>query len=556
MLRLKSENKEYVQVDKPSARLSLAFVFVAFASLAVGALAGLLQGMVRGGIIQLPGWINYYQILTAHGVLLGLVFTTYFIVGFLFSGMARTNGGSLTKTALRFGWVGFYTMVIGTLMAAFEIIRNNASVLYTFYAPLKAEPAFYIGSALLVVGSWICGYGMIANYVHWRKTHKGEKSPLFAFMTIATVALWQVATLPLAVEVLFQLIPWSMGWVPTINVILSRTLFWFFGHPLVYFWLMPAYIAWYVCIPRIIGGKVFSDALSRVAFISLLLFSIPVGFHHQLMEPGITPSWKMLHVILTLIVVLPSLMTAFSMFATFESTGRSKGGKGLYGWFKFLPWTDVRFFSAFAGMLFFIPAGTGGIINASNQMNAVVHNTIWVTGHFHVTIGTAVALTFFGVAYWLIPHMTGRTLTKTANRMGMVQVVFWSVGMFIMSTAMHYLGLQGVPRRTDYTDYMANPEVLATWIPWQRVMGFGGGLLFVSAILLVSILVYLAFYAPKGQTEYPIGETEEEQYTPAILEKWSVWLSVLAVLIVLAYAVPIMDQIQHAPPESLPFRTW
>ncbi|MFP3381868.1 cbb3-type cytochrome c oxidase subunit I, partial [Bacillus sp. SIMBA_069] len=73
-----------------------------------------------------------------------------------------------------------------------------------------------------------------------------------------------------------------------INVMLSRTLFWFFGHPLVYFWLMPAYMAWYVCIPRIIGGHVFSDSLSRLAFILLLLFSIPVGFHHQLMEPGIS----------------------------------------------------------------------------------------------------------------------------------------------------------------------------------------------------------------------------------------------------------------------------
>ncbi|HZG15534.1 MAG TPA: b(o/a)3-type cytochrome-c oxidase subunit 1 [Candidatus Bathyarchaeia archaeon] len=555
MLRLKTEQTNHVQVDKPSARLSLAFIIVAFASLGVGALAGMLQGMVRGGVFKLPSWINYYQILTAHGVLLGLVFTTYFIVGFLFSGMARTNGGSLTKTALRFGWTGFYTMLIGTLMAAFEIIRNNASVLYTFYAPLKAEPAFYIGAALLVVGSWLAGYGMIANYINWKKNHKGQRSPLFAYMTIATVALWQVATTPLAIEVLFQLIPWSLGLVPTVNVILSRTLFWFFGHPLVYFWLMPAYIGWYVCVPRIIGGKIFSDALSRVAFVLLLLFSIPVGFHHQLMEPGISPAWKMIHVALTLIVVLPSLMTAFSMFATFETTGRAKGGRGLYGWFKHLPWTDVRFFAPFVGMLFFIPAGTGGIINASNQLNAVVHNTIWVTGHFHITVGAAVALTFYGIAYWLVPHLTGRTLTKTANRVAMVQIVFWSVGMFIMSTAMHYLGLQGVPRRTDYTDYMNNAEALS-WIPWQRVMGFGGGLLFVSAVLLIGLLIYLGKYAPKGNEEYPIGETDGEQYTPAILERWPVWLSVLAVLIILAYAMPIMEQIQHAPPGSPPLRTW
>ncbi|MCK9909576.1 cbb3-type cytochrome c oxidase subunit I, partial [Microbacteriaceae bacterium K1510] len=125
-------------------------------------------------------------------------------------------------------------------------------------------------------------------------------------------------------------------------------------------------------------------------------------------------------------------------------------------------------------MLFFIPAGAGGIINASNQMNAVIHNTIWVTGHFHITVGAAVALTFFGATYWLIPVLTGRELTARVNRMGMVQTVFWSVGMFIMSGAMHGLGLAGTPRRTDYTTYMDNSTALS-WIPYQKVMAFGGG---------------------------------------------------------------------------------
>lgn len=555
MVKVNNEATANVQVDNAAARLSLAYIFVAFTAVALGGLGGLLQGMVRGGLITLPKWLNYYQILTAHGVLLGLVFTTFFIIGFLFSGNARTSNGSLTSTCLKWGWAGFILMTVGTAAATVEIIRGAASVLYTFYAPLKASPYFYLGAALLVVGSWLAGIGMFANYAAWRKAHKGEKSPLFAYMTVATMALWILATLPVAAEVLLQLVPWSFGWVPTINVILSRTLFWFFGHPLVYFWLMPAYMAWYVCIPRIIGGKIFSDSLARVTFVLFLLFSLPVGFHHQLMEPGISPAWKMIHVTLTLIVVVPSLMTAFSMFATFESTGRARGGKGLYGWFKFLPWKDVRFFAPFVGMLFFIPAGTGGIINASNQLNTVVHNTLWVTGHFHITVGTAVALTFFGVAYWLVPHLTGRTLTRTANRMAMVQVVFWGVGMGIMSMAMHYLGLQGAPRRTDYTTFLDSPEALS-WIPWQRVMGMGGGLLFVSVIILISLMIYLGYYAPKGTTEYPIGETEGEHSAPPILERWTVWVSVLVVLCLLAYAMPIMEQIQHAPPGSKPFVTW
>lgn len=552
----KEETKiSHAPIAPATAKLSLAYVWVAYVAFGLAALAGMLQGMVRGGIMELPSWTNYYQILTAHGVLMALIFTTFFIVGFIFSGVARTTGGALHGTALKLGWIGWIMMVVGTAMAVVTILRNEASVLYTFYAPLKASPYFYIGAALLVVGSWIAGISVFTSYRKWRRENKGQMSPLFVFMAVTTYIMWIIATLPVAAEVLFQLIPWSLGLTPTINVMLSRTLFWFFGHPLVYFWLMPAYMAWYVCIPRIIGGHVFSDSLSRLAFILLLLFSIPVGFHHQLMEPGISAGWKMIHVTLTLIVVIPSLMTAFSMFAIFETSGRKKGGVGLFGWFKKLPWTDVRFFAPFVGMLFFIPGGAGGIINASNQINAVVHNTIWVTGHFHITVGAAVAMTFFGVSFWLVPALTGRTLTKTANRMAMVQTVFWAVGMFLMSLAMHTMGLQGAPRRTDYTTYMDHPLALG-WMDYQRVMAFGGGLLFVSAILMILILLYLTFYAPKGNTEYPIGETETKQEVPRILERWPVWVGLVAFLIILAYGYPIMEQIQHQAPGSPPFKTW
>lgn len=555
MAFLRKEGTATVAVEGPSARLSLAYIWVAYIAFGLAALAGMVQGMVRGGLMELPSWTNYYQILTAHGVLMALIFTTFFIIGFLYSGVAKTTGGALHRTARGYGWSGWVLMVVGTGMAVVTILMNEASVLYTFYAPLKAHPVFYIGTALVVVGSWLAGIGIFSSYRSWKRLNKGKTSPLFVFMAVTTYVMWIIATIPVAIEVLFQLIPWSLGWTSTINIMLSRTLFWFFGHPLVYFWLMPAYIAWYVCVPRVIGGHIFSDSLARLAFICLLIFSIPVGFHHQLMEPGISPGWKMIHVILTLIVVIPSLMTAFSMFATFEIAGRKKGGVGLFGWFKKMPWTDVRFFAPFVGMLFFIPGGAGGIINASNQLNAVVHNTIWVTGHFHITVGAAVALTFFGVSYWLIPVLTGRKLTPTANRMGMVQTVFWAVGMFLMSLAMHTMGLQGAPRRTSYTTYMDNATAVG-WMDYQRVMAFGGGLLFVAAVLLILILLYLTFYAPKGHTEYPIAEPETEQQAPAILERWTVWVGVVTVLIVLAYGYPILEQIQHQAPGSPPFRTW
>ncbi|MFC0212222.1 b(o/a)3-type cytochrome-c oxidase subunit 1 [Paenibacillus chartarius] len=536
-------------------QLVLTHLLFAFGALLLGGIAGLLQGLVRGGTMKLPHGIGYYQLLTAHGVLMALVFTTFFIIGFLYSGVSKSTGKLLPRT-LALGWTGFLLMGFGTLIAVVFILLNKATVLYTFYAPMKASPWFYVALALVVVGSWLSGYGIFYQYYVWRKMNPGRKSPLFSFMSVVTMVLWQVATLGVAAEVLIQLIPWSFGWVDTINVLLSRTLFWYFGHPLVYFWLLPAYICWYVIIPKIIGGRIYSDSLARLSFLLLFIFSIPVGFHHQLMEPGISDFWKFLQVVLTLMVVVPSLMTAFSLFATFELAGRTKGAKGLFGWVKTLPFRDVRFFAPFMGMVIFIPAGAGGIINASYQLDQVVHNTLWVTGHFHLTVASSVALTFFGIAYWLIPAVTNRRMTPRINKLGLWQTWIWIIGMFLMSGSMHTVGLVGSPRRTAYTTYGGAVEA-AGWIPYHVAMAIGGSILFVGILLLMYIIIEI-LRSPKGAEieEFPIGEEQDgAEEPPKLFERWSLWIGITVVLVFIAYTIPVVDIINNGV-NSPGYKTW
>jgi cytochrome c oxidase subunit 1 len=544
-----------IKVDPRDAKLSMAHFYVAFASLAIGGLMGLLQVLVRSGKFELPGGISYYEVLTVHGVLLGLVLTTFFIMGFQYSAVSRT-AGTHSKAARRAGWIGFWIMLIGTVMAAAMILTNKASVLYTFYAPLKAHWIFYLGLTFVVVGSWIDGIAQIMTYVRWRRNNPGKPSPLLSYMAVVNTVLWIVATLGVAATVLIQLLPWSLGLVDRVDVLVSRTLFWYFGHPLVYFWLLPAYMCWYAIIPKVIGGKIFSEPLARLSFVLFLLFSIPVGFHHQLTEPGIDPAWKFLQVILTFLVVIPSLMTAFALFATFERTGRLKGASGVMGWLKVLPWNDARFTVPFIGMAAFIPAGAGGMVNASNQMDQVVHNTIWVTGHFHLTLATSVVLTFFGISYWLIPHLTGRTLTKKMNKLAIIQAWIWFIGMTFMSGAMHAEGLLGAPRRSAFSTY-GGAKQAAEWIPYQIAQAIGGSILFLGIILVLVIFVNLAFFAPKGEEEFPVAEAEDaSEASPMIFENWKLWLGIAVLLILFAYTIPFIDMIQNAPLGSKGFKTW
>ncbi|MFP3917389.1 b(o/a)3-type cytochrome-c oxidase subunit 1 [Lysinibacillus telephonicus] len=543
------------KVDKKDAKLSLAHIYVAFTALLLGGLAGLLQVFVRSGQFKLPFGIGYYQVLTVHGVLLGLILTTFFIMGFQFAAISRT-AGAFSNTQRKLGWIGFWLMTIGTISAAVMVLLNEASVLYTFYAPLQAHWIFYLGLTLVVVGSWLECLAQAMRYAQWRRENKGQTSPLLTFMVVVNNLMWFVATLGVAAEVLFQLLPWSLGFVERIDVLLSRTLFWYFGHALVYFWLLPAYMIWYVVIPKVIGGKIFSDALSRLSFMLFLILSVPVGIHHQFTEPGIDGFWKFLQTVLTFFVVVPSLMTAFSMFATFELRGRELGGKGVLGWFKNLPWKDSRFLVPFIGMVAFIPGGAGGIVNASYQMNELIHNTIWVTGHFHLTVATAVVLTYFGAAYWLIPHLTGRKLTNKLNNYANVTGIMWAIGMFIMSGAMHIAGLLGAPRRSEFSTY-GGSEQATEWISYQIAQAVGGTILFIAILLIIGVVVNLLWFAPKGEEEFPVGEVAEGAgKTPAILENFKVWGVILVALILIAYTIPIIDIIRNSPLGSVGYKFW
>src|SRR5699024_131178 len=527
---------------------------VSFVALLLGGILGLVQGLERAGLFSLPSWFNYYQVLTAHGFILIVVFTGAFLIGYLYGGVSHVLGGLLPKVR-KMGWISFGLITFGTLLTTSQVLIGEATVLYTFYPPMAASATFYIGLVFIVLGLWTAAFGVFINVANWRKRHKGQHIPLFAYFATGIFILLFGGTIGVTVEV-FMLIPWTLGWTETINVMLSRTLFWSFGHTLVNVWYLTAVSAWYVTVPRIIDGRQFSDTLARVVVFLLVIMNIPGGFHHQIIDPGFTEGLKYMHVFMSLAIGFPSLMTAFAMFATFERTGRKKGATGLLGWFKYLPWKDVRFLAPFIAMVFFIPGGAGGIAQTNFQLNQVVHNTLFITGHFHITVGVSVAVTFFGIAYWLVPHLAKRVMTSKMNNLAIIQVVMWVVGMVIMSGAMHTVGLFGAPRRTAFSDYFDSLQA-AGWNPYYLAIAIGGTLLLISVFLIVYIVFHLMFKAPKGETEFPVAQVEDDApATPRWTERWSLWILIMVIVVSMGYVIPLVDLIVNAPPGSPPIKTW
>lgn len=525
-------------------RLVLANVWVAVAAFAIGSLMAVMQALARAGV-ELPfGTARlYYLSVTAHGVLLALVFTTFFIMALGYVVVETTLD---RLVGMGWAWGGFWTALVGTVMTTLAILSGTSTVLYTFYPPLEAHPSFYIGATLLVVGSWVwCGV-LVASYRAWRReAGPAVRVPLAMHGMLATVAIWLLATSGLAVEVLVFLLPWSLGFVDRIDPIVARTYFWWFGHPLTYFWLVPAYVLWYTVLPRVAGGKLFSDALTRVVFVQFVLFSTPVGLHHQFTDPGIAGGWKLLHTITTYAIMFPSLVTAFTVIASLELAGRARGGTGRLGWLRVLPWADPFFAGVALAMITFALGGFGGAVNAAYAMNSMIHNTAWVQGHFHLTVGTAVALTFMGATYWLLPRLTGRAIAFPRVATG--QPYLWFVGMLCFSIPSHIAGLMGMPRRV-YTGAFGGVEAAQAWVPLVNLSAVGGVILFVSAAAYVGVIVGTMLVAPREA--FPGVEYAEAVVAPnagpSLWDRLGLWTAVAVVLVAIAYAAPLYHL--HAMP--------
>ena len=341
-------------------KLVLAHFWVAFVAFLGAIMLGAWQMYIRS---PLSAWINnpehYYRSVTAHGTVMAYVLPTLVAMGF---------GYAISELALkrpliglRWAWAGFGLVIGGTVLAAGAMAAGKASVLYTFYPPMIGSPIYYFGVVLVVVGSWIWVALMSINLRAWRKENRGATVPLAMYGNVAGAYLWAWTSVGAAVEVLVLILPASLGLTDTINAGLARVLFSWTLHAIVYFWLMPAYIAFYTLFPRAIGGRLYSDTMGRVAFALFLVFSMPIGIHHLFADPQVGAGFKFVHAAMTAMVSIPTLLTVFTIVASAEIAGRLRGGRGTFGWIRALPWDRPMMLAVTFSFLMLGLGGAGGL---------------------------------------------------------------------------------------------------------------------------------------------------------------------------------------------------
>jgi cytochrome c oxidase subunit 1 len=370
----------------------------------------------------------------------------------------------------------------------------------------------------------------------WKREHPGKPVPLPMFAITATALLWAWAASGVIIELIGVLLPGAFGLTTQIDAGLARTLFSVTLHAIVYFWLMPAYIAFYTLVPQAAGGRLYSDTMGRLTFIMFLVFSLPVGMHHLFADPEHGAGLKFVQSFLTFFVALPTLLTVFSICASLEIAGRVRGGRGLLGWITALPWNEPMVLAVGLSLVMLGLGGFGGLINMSYAMNGMIHNTSWVTAHFHLIFGGAVVIMYFAIAYEMWPRITGKPLRS--KTLACVQLWLWFAGMMITTIPWHITGLMGQPRRVAVFDY-SDPFV-ASMGPLVIVSVIGGAILLASAILLIVILVrsQLGERRLEAPLRYALA-LNPPKTVPASLNGFALWNAVLLVLMLFAYGYPI-----------------
>ena len=516
-------------------RLVLAHFWLAFGLFGVALLLGAWQMLVRS---PLHPWLQdpelYYRSVTEHGTVMGYVFPTLIAMGF---GYAVTEL-SLKRPLIgaRWAWAGFILLALGAVTASIPVALGLASVLYTFYPPMIGNVFYYLGVVLVVVGSWAWVALMSVNFAAYKRANPGKPVPLAMFATTVAACLWGWTAVGAAIEVLFQILPAALGLTTTINSGLARVFFSWTLHAIVYFWLMPAYIAYYTIVPRAIGGRLYSDAMARISFILFLVVAMPIGLHHLFADPQIGSGFKFVQSVFTALVSVPTLLTVFTICASVEVAGRLRGGKGVFGWIAKLPWDNPQMLAVALSFVMLGFGGAGGLINMSYQLDQPIHNTQWVTGHFHLIFGGAIVIMYFAIAYDLWPQLTGRALANW--RLMRWQLWLWFIGMMVTTVPWHFVGLMGMPRRMAYFDF-SNPA-LAPQAILVTLSVIGGFVLVISAILFFVVLVQGHRSAAVAHEEYrfsrPVHETHR---VPVALNSVGLWVVLMIALTVTNYGYPI-----------------
>lgn len=470
-----------LKVHLAAEKLIKANAVVAIVFLAIGGLFGLLVALTRWPAVHILNEELFYLALTAHGADVLLFWILFFEIAVLY--FASSILLQCRLAAPKVAWGAFALMLIGALMANVAVLQGNSSVMFTSYVPMQAAPHFYLGVILFAVGALIAVFIFFATLVIAKdeKTYKGSV-PLVTFGAI-TGAIIAVFTLISGAIILVPTFFWSLGWINAIDPLMYKIIWWGMGHSSQQINVAVHVSVWYAIAALVLGAKPLSEKVSRTAFLLYILFLQLASAHHLLVEPGLSSEYKIFNTSYAMyLAVLGSMIHGMTVPGSIEAAQRRRGyTHGLFEWLRKAPWDNPAFAGMFLSLVLFgFLGGISGVVMGVEQINLIMHNTIYVPGHFHATVVAGTTLAFMAITYLLVPLIFQKQIIMQG--LAKWQPYLFGIGVAGISVFMMGAGTLGVSRRHWDMSFADAAELgLAVDVPAMAylMMGLNG----MSAVL-------------------------------------------------------------------------
>ena len=511
-----------LRVERSAELLIRVNAVAAVVFLALGGLMGLLVALTRWPAVQLLPAELFYLVLTGHGANVLLFWIIFFEIAVLYFASAVVLGARLATP--RFAWLSFVLMLVGALMANYAVLRGDSSVMFTSYPPMMASQWFYLSLIIFAVGALIGVMVFFGTLVVAKaeQTYNGSV-PLVTFGAI-TAGIIAVFTLASGAIILIPTWLWSVGLVSEIDSLMYKVVWWGMGHSSQQINVSAHVAIWYAIGAMVVGAKPLSEKVSRGAFLMYILFLQLASAHHLLAEPGMSSTWKIVNTsYMMYLAVMGSMIHGLTVPGSIEAAQRRNGyTRGIFEWLTKAPWGNPAFAGMFLSLVMFgFIGGISGVVLGTEQLNVLMHNTIYVPGHFHGTVVAGTTLAFMAMTYLVVPLIFQRDIVWPG--MARWQPYVFGVGAGGISLFMMGAGTLGVARRhwdislTDAAHAFEFPPgayLMMGLNGISAILAAVGGVMFI-VIVVASILAGPRLDRPGAKMVFPLhgqGREAVSQY--------------------------------------------